>query len=1036
MASWKTFYVICFFILHFLLSCYCHREISIASYNAISDILKSCEASEDIFQLRHGIIIKADHLRKLSSSQVEEYSLHDIIIWDPLSFGPSLFLWCPNCLDIHGFNNGLKATRWKEGKTACDRPRSLYGLHNEALLVSRVYICSKGHQIIAHDPSILSSVRSEVQVPFVLFHKVGITKELQHFILTHANVGMSISDIQTLWLQTMYDAYGSRKNIYIRACQRSSRPCLQLYKFNEMCANPGSKIITSVIAREYFSKEHLYAQRMMQMTCNKWLSCDHTFKVSANIGYWLNKKWIKLYDTLFIVLNEDGLVLCWKLCKGTKFSSVHNLLKLLQERLDAQGKDPPIILLDNCCSWRKKMTQIFNNSSVKLDIFHAVQRVVKKIPKKKGCTEVLKHMRRTMIKSFRQVFRDPSDRGEQRLMLTPSPEVILKNIDMFLKEWKSVEINSSQILPSSAVREIEKLKCHITKGCLSGIPPSAGTNRNEVLHKTLNKSLKHSRIGIELAIAFLGIFFYRWNEKKISTLKNKSKAVNFIRPVETYGNCVSSAKESFGGSFNFKDIVEVGDCEFSDNLTDSTDSVNCVNHLLQDNLETYSSSETDDGNSISEETQDSDEFEVFLTSEGIAHVIQVASNLTSLSDFLKDIKSEFSSRNANHLMHLKKVLPLLSSKQIQEESQILRDLDALLLANNMERITIAGDGNCFFVSLATMIKEHLSNGTLSDKAKAHIENTGLKLYDNIGQMATTLRQIVVKEWLSNPSDYKPFLINESKDFNEEAKAFLEDGYFASELGNSMPLAASNALCIPIVILTAMSNFPIVPVSPRNVINDTPIFLAYDMEFAGHYDAIKQHTLQQQHKEIQSPATNNKQTSCRCGQGAKKKNKTLVSCSEYKSGCKCFQNVAACSESCGCINCHNPRGKRPQSSSFKIEGTSRKRRHHELTTKAQCGKQFSECLDGGTTAAVHWTLFEELVLVQIILALSASESLDPDTLFQEYNHLVNSVSAGSVEHQLGKKTLTEVSRKLSSFLTSQKVFETLLKEQLRLNFGKG
>jgi len=55
-------------------------------------------------------------------------------------------------------------------------------------------------------------------------------------------------------------------------------------------------------------------------------------------------------------------------------------------------------------------------------------------------------------------------------MTTPFPEIILKNIDMFLKEWKSVEINSTQILPSSALREIEKLKCHVTKGCLSGIP--------------------------------------------------------------------------------------------------------------------------------------------------------------------------------------------------------------------------------------------------------------------------------------------------------------------------------------------------------------------------------------------------------------------------------------------------------------------------------------------------------------------------------------------------------------------------------------
>ena len=90
--------------------------------------------------------------------------------------------------------------------------------------------------------------------------------------------------------------------------------------------------------------------------------------------------------------------------------------------------------------------------------------------------------------------------------------------------------------------------------------------------------------------------------------------------------------------------------------------------------------------------------------------------------------------------------------------------------------------------------------------------------------------------------------------------------------------------------------------------------------------------------------------------------------------------------------------------------------------------------GGTTT-VHWTLFEELVLMQIILALLASENLDPETLYQQYNHLVNSVSATTGKHCLGKKTLRQVSRKLSLFLTSQQVFQTLLKEQLRLNFGE-
>ena len=87
---------------------------------------------------------------------------------------------------------------------------------------------------------------------------------------------------------------------------------------------------------------------------------------------------MKLCDTLFIVLNEKGIVLNWKLCKGTNFSSVENVLKLLKERLDRQGKNPTIFMLENCCSRRIKVTKVFPNIAVRLDPFHTIQRVIKK----------------------------------------------------------------------------------------------------------------------------------------------------------------------------------------------------------------------------------------------------------------------------------------------------------------------------------------------------------------------------------------------------------------------------------------------------------------------------------------------------------------------------------------------------------------------------------------------------------------------------------------------------------------------------------
>lgn len=252
---------------------------------------------------------------------------------------------------------------------------------------------------------------------------------------------------------------------------------------------------------------------------------------------------------------------------------------------------------------------------------------------------------------------------------------------------------------------------------------------------------------------------------------------------------------------------------------------------------------------------------------------------------------------------------------------------------------------------------------------------------------------------------------------------------------------SNALCLPIVVFTAMLNFPVLPICPQDkTLSDDPICLVYDMSFAGHYDAVQQQVnqLNQQHQDKQlmtstNQSSNQPQLSCRCGgQGAKRKCKESITCHEYKTGCKCFQNVLGCNVHCQCINCNNPYGKNV-SGTEQITCSSRKRRLHDNSTAGLRGKSFTEIKAGGTVA-VQWTMFEELVLVELILGLLARDKLEPQGLCREYNHIVDTVRPTSMGQYLGKKTEKQVTRKLSTFLSSQKVFETLMKEQIRINFG--
>ena len=88
-----------------------------------------------------------------------------------------------------------------------------------------------------------------------------------------------------------------------------------------------------------------------------------------------DKKWIPLYDSLFIVLNEQGKVMSWQLTNSTAFKHVEDLLKSLQHHLTEDSSNLELIAIDNCCQWRDKLQK--EHVRIVLDVFHAVQRVTK-----------------------------------------------------------------------------------------------------------------------------------------------------------------------------------------------------------------------------------------------------------------------------------------------------------------------------------------------------------------------------------------------------------------------------------------------------------------------------------------------------------------------------------------------------------------------------------------------------------------------------------------------------------------------------------
>ena len=58
---------------------------------------------------------------------------------------------------------------------------------------------------------------------------------------------------------------------------------------------------------------------------------------------------------------------------------VKKLLNLIHQRAVAQNSTIAVVYIDNCCQWKRLLQKEFGNYLlVKLDLFHAIQRITSK----------------------------------------------------------------------------------------------------------------------------------------------------------------------------------------------------------------------------------------------------------------------------------------------------------------------------------------------------------------------------------------------------------------------------------------------------------------------------------------------------------------------------------------------------------------------------------------------------------------------------------------------------------------------------------
>lgn len=457
-------------------------------------------------------------------------------------------------------------------------------------------------------------------------------------------------------------------------------------------------------------------------------------------------------------------------------------------------------------------------------------------------------------------------------------------MDTFVKKWEICAHKEWNIISQKTKKEVEALKKHITKGCLSDIPKGGGTTRNEAFHRVLNAHFgKVSRIGIPLALALLTIIIYQHNCKISEKVHGKSQEP--LSLLKKSSNDLSQS-ERFG-------VVRKDDSAKS-----------CVDWITQK----LGTSEDIDLNvehiDLSEEVLElisvSDLVVLLQNAINLTHITDLMGKKTASSPLLDPLLFPFMSSVSNIIFH---------GHRSTTESSLLKHqerLDQITKAWKFKIHPILGDGNCFFsaVAFSLIIKEqefiqHDPNFFFANSLETNDQK----------KLGMKLRELIVKEWKNNVNYYQDFV---QCNVDEEADKFLQSGVYCGELGDTMVLALANALQVSIIVLSSIQYHPIINILPRQSIAPVSLFLAYNQYGPGHYDGlIEEDATLTQHGGTQ-PLQNAIASHCSCGKNDKNsKTHCHPKTHKYTSVCfcPCYNKKIGCSDHCRCKSCSNPIGKR-------------------------------------------------------------------------------------------------------------------------------
>lgn len=721
-----------------------------------------------------------------------QYLLPSVILWDPLEqldcFDNGLE--CPyeghkeegsvHLLEPKRSRNGDNC--WHAGSRVSLMPRQLSSSSWPTVLLSKIYHCKSklNHKTyIAHDPEILSKIPSSEshKIPFVLLHKSGFTKELCETVSSLAAAGMTLVDIeQVICQQHMTNfvqckaKFEEDKSLCLSNAGLDVEEIPVLFPDYKPIGLPSMEMILGSLLENYQEYKPYYHQRMSEISAEV-LLIGHFFKLNPQIGTLGadGKKWVSMYNNIFVVMNEKGQVIAWQATKGTCIEDASLLLQNVHLRLKKHGVEIRLILMAECCKQKEFIQSIFGpNVQVKMDPKLASRRLEKRFKVRAGDHD---HVA-TCLQEFGLVFQKSTDLNTERMEETASTETILGNMSSFISHWKVIRGETNErLLHDPALHELEDIKKSVSKGCLSDVPPNSGAKYVNELRDFLQPVLSKRFMTADLAIPAITVLFYCWNE-------NHSQREAFL-PIHSYKAALDTATfvstaEQFGS-------IDV-DIERSSN-----DHCLLSSHLYSSFPLLFSLLCEVDGKSCLSEAELSTATNTqFLSNAMLSKVLIIAENSYLIHQSLKSIYLEKVFPVDIWHYHL---LPCCTQIFSRNHCQVNNNSSSSLqdIVESFGRTLVnstSDDTDGFFIALIHSLHSLLNSLESENpkeviQIKEHLNSLGYKVEElkDSREGVSILRQLVSCEWLQNKDRYSKLLVSPLLDFTQEAELFAHVGYF-------------------------------------------------------------------------------------------------------------------------------------------------------------------------------------------------------------------------------------------------------------------